>query len=82
MSFMVKHYYREPESEWILDSSPTGHMCYNRKAFESPKRHLNKQTVYLGERSEIRAYRIGTVCLNPETVLKVVLYVPGFAANL
>jgi hypothetical protein len=28
MSFMVKHYYDEPEDEWILDSGATGAVIY------------------------------------------------------
>ena len=42
-SFMVKHYYQKPESEWVLDSGATRHMCLNRQAFESLKRLPNEK---------------------------------------
>ena len=57
-------------------------MCYNQKAFENLKRLLNKKTVYLADESEVGAYGIGAIRLNPETVLKEVLYVPDFTVNV
>ena len=82
MSFMVKHYYQELASEWVLDSGATSHMCSNRKAFESLKRLPKEKKVYLGDGSEVGAYGVGTVRLNSETVLEEVLYVPDFTVNL
>jgi len=83
MSFMVKHYYdEEPETEWVLDSGATGHMCCDRKAFETLKRLPNAKVIYLGDGSEVGAYGIGTVLLNSTIPLKEVLYVPDFTVNL
>ena len=38
--------------------------------------------IYMGDRSEVPAYGIGTVELNANLVLKGVLYVPDFMVNL
>ena len=81
MSFMVKHYSTFPR-EWVLDTGATGHMCCSREDFESLVKLPKDKKVYLGDRSEVPAYGVGTVELNTNLVLKGVLYVPNFTVNL
>ena len=61
ISFMVKHYLDEPVNDWVLDSGATGHMCFDRTAFENLKRLPQTRQVYLGDGSGVGAYGIGTV---------------------
>ena len=81
ISFMVKHYLKSP-CEWVLDSGVTGRMCCSCDAFESLKRLPTEKRVFMGDGSEVSAYSIGTVQLNPNVTLKEVLYVPDFTINL
>ena len=75
-ALMAKHYLydvRKPSDNWILDSGATGHMCFDRQAFESLKRLPKPRIVTLGDDTEVGAYVIGTVRLNGSMVLEDVL---------
>lgn len=82
-AFMAKHYlYDAPRNEWIIDSGATGHMCFDRQAFETLKRQPKARKVVLGDDTEVGAYGIGTVRLSRDMHLEDVLYVPDFTVNL
>ena len=81
MSFKVKHYSTFP-SKWVLDSGATRHMSCSREDFGSLVKHPKDKKVYMGDGSEVPAYRIGTIELNANLVLKGVLHVPDFTVNL
>ena len=82
MSFMVKHYSTKAQSEWILDTGATGHMCADPESFESLKRLQKPKKITMANGSEEDAYGEGTVIINPSITLEGVLYVPRLAVNL
>lgn len=69
------------QSNWIVDSGATDHICYSLKNFIHVEPVKNR---YVQRPNNKRAHvsNIGIVKLNPKLILEKVLYVPKFKFNL
>ena len=79
---------KQLNSEWIVDSGASRHMCYDASVFEDYHQFSVRDQVRLGDGRVIEAVGCGnvrmTMMLNPPVscTLKNVLYVPQLSCNL
>jgi len=71
---------RTLSSEWIVDSSCTNHLCFEKEKFENFYKY-QKDAIVIGDNSTLEVQGIGSVRIHGK-VLDDVLYVPKLRMNL